>query len=140
MVIDWSEVKPCYGETPVCFADRMGKIYTDMVTTTFIIKIMKYLMLSPTMCSIELIINCTSSTPKSDSEQMKNSFRHKLFSGITSKTIRFRQTNSCNLNDYRSLLFENILIRICNMGITNRDLYTKRNNKPHYFCTTEEHK
>lgn len=35
MDIDWSEMKPCDGETPVCFADRVGKIYTDRVTVTF---------------------------------------------------------------------------------------------------------
>lgn len=35
MNIDWFEIKPCEDETPVCFADRIGKIYTDMVTATF---------------------------------------------------------------------------------------------------------
>lgn len=35
MNINWSEIKPYEDETPVCYADRVGKIYTDIVTATF---------------------------------------------------------------------------------------------------------
>ena len=35
MNIGWSEIKPYENESPTCFADRIGKLYTDTVTTTF---------------------------------------------------------------------------------------------------------
>lgn len=35
MNMDWSEIKPYDGESPVCYSNRMGELYTKTVTTTF---------------------------------------------------------------------------------------------------------
>lgn len=35
MDVNWSEIKPYKEESPVSYADRLGKLYTEKVTTTF---------------------------------------------------------------------------------------------------------
>ena len=35
MNVNWSEIKPNDGESPVCYSNRMGELYTETVTTTF---------------------------------------------------------------------------------------------------------